>query len=231
MGLKLRQNIVFNDPESRIREYCEIEVYFGYDDQHNVNNTITRSDVDAANQRYAMIDRYDKNESKRLLAQAPRISLHLSKIPNQPLQSFNDKEWADLIPKIESLLKSMLSIYGIGIAKATKILHLKRPKLFPILDSLVIQFLTGKMPTSSKTDIRIGLSTLNKSRKLIQSQIDEFIELQRKVSDLPIDLTIVRLFDILCWTAQKWDIQGKTTAPKGRATYSLLKTVNPEVNT
>ena len=47
------------NPEDRIREYCEIEIYQGYDDKHSITNKITRYDVDAANKLYAMIDRYD----------------------------------------------------------------------------------------------------------------------------------------------------------------------------
>ncbi len=41
------------NPEDRIREYCEIEIYQGYDDKHSITNKITRSDVDAANKLYA----------------------------------------------------------------------------------------------------------------------------------------------------------------------------------
>lgn len=41
--IKLRDDIVFEDPQSRIREYCEIEIYRGYDDKRSVNNNINRS--------------------------------------------------------------------------------------------------------------------------------------------------------------------------------------------
>ncbi len=67
MGIRLRDDVFFSNPESRIWEYCEIEVYAGYDDQHSGNNVITKADIVAANTLYAMIDRYNKTESRRIL--------------------------------------------------------------------------------------------------------------------------------------------------------------------
>jgi hypothetical protein len=64
--IKLRDDVVFEDPQSRIREYCAIEIYHDYDDKHTINNDITQRDIDSANRLYAMIDRYDNEESKRL---------------------------------------------------------------------------------------------------------------------------------------------------------------------
>jgi hypothetical protein len=37
----------------------------------------------------------------------------------------------------------------------------------------------------------------------------------------------VRLFDILCWSTHKWDILGKTTAPRGRAVKSFINIQKP----
>jgi hypothetical protein len=96
MGIRLRDDVFFSDPESRIREYCEIEVYSGYDDKHSVDNLITQSDIDAANKLYAMIDRYDKGESRRILEQSSRMAPILSSIPNQPLDSFGEIEWSEI---------------------------------------------------------------------------------------------------------------------------------------
>ncbi|MBE0634084.1 hypothetical protein IH574_05890, partial [Candidatus Bathyarchaeota archaeon] len=57
MGIRLRDDVFFSDPVSRISEYCEIEVYEGYDDRHTENNVIMQADIDSANNLYAMIDR------------------------------------------------------------------------------------------------------------------------------------------------------------------------------
>jgi len=222
MGIRLRDDVFFSDPESRIREYCEIEVYEGYDDKHTVNNVITRADIDAANNLYAMIDRYDKTESRRILDQSGKLSPLIVEIKEKPIYQYDDGEWSTLKPKLESLFIKMTSVHGVGIAKATKILHLKRPKLFPVLDSFIIQFLNGTTLTSSGRDIRLALKSLDISREIIQTQINEFTELQTSIGDLWIPLSIVRLFDILCWSAHKWDILRRTTAPRGKASKSLL---------
>lgn len=222
MGIRLRDDVYFDKPESRIREYCEIEIYQGYDDQHTVDDLITQHDIDSANNLYAMINRYDPREGARILDQAPKIATLLGKISNEAIYLYEDNDWEETKPKIKALLASMESIHGVGLAKATKILHLKRPRLFPVLDSYVVQFLTGKPYTSSKRDIELALKGLDLSRELIRDQVAAFTELQMKLGDLPIPLTEVRLFDILCWSAYKWDILGRTTAPNGKASKSLL---------
>jgi hypothetical protein len=222
--IRLRDDIVFEKPESRIREYCAVEIYQGYDDQHSVSNNITRKDIDAANELYAMIDRYDKGESTRLLSYSKNISSLLSSIPNIDIFAVSNQEWLELRNKIEKLLARFLSIKGIGLAKATKILHLKRPNLIPVLDSFVIKFLLDvNISEEAKSScVNIGLQALDRVRKIIARQKVAFEKLVEQTSDLPIQLTPVRMFDILCWTAEKWDIRGKHSAPYGTPSKSLL---------
>lgn len=222
--IKLRDDVVFEDPQSRIREYCEIEISQGYDDQHSINNNITRKDIDAANELYAMIDRYDKDESTRLLSYSTNLSSLLSVIPNVNIFAVPNQEWLDFRNKIEKLLAKFLSIRGIGLAKATKILHLKRPNLIPVLDSFVIKFLMDvNISEEAKSScVNIGLQALDRVREIIAQQRDAFEKLVRQTSDLSVQLTPVRMFDILCWTAEKWDIRGKHSAPYGTPSKSLL---------
>ena len=222
MGIRLRDDVFINDPVSRIREYCEIEVYEGYDDRHTENNVIMQADIDSANNLYAMIDKYDRTESRRILEQSVRLSGLLSEIPNKAIYLYDDEEWFDLKPKIEALLGKMLTIRGVGVDKCMKILHLKRPELFPVLDAYVVQFLTGKPLSSSPRDIGLALKALDQSREIIQSQIMHFTELQTGLGNLPIPLTMVRLFDILCWSTYKWDMLGRVSAPRGVASKSLV---------
>lgn len=222
--IRLRGDIIFENPESRIREYCAVEIYQGYDDKHDISDFISQRDIDAANRLYSMIDRYDKTESRRLQKHGKIISNLLASIPNKDIFAFTDKEWAKLKSDIKNLFAEFLSIRGITLAKATKILHLKRPNLFPVLDSFVIRFLldidVSNVEKSRQVDI--GLKALQKARKIITDQQLEFRKLVEQTSDLPIPLTSVRMFDILCWTAEKWDILGKLSAPYGIPSKSLL---------
>ena len=224
--IKLREDVVFSDPQSRIREYCEIEIYHGYDDKHSIDNVISQRDVDAANNLYAMIGRYDKDESARLLSHSKSIIRFLASIPNVNIHEVVDSEWPRIRRRIGELLIEFLSIKGIGLAKATKILHLKRPNLIPVLDSLVINFLLGINISGidKRRQVEIGLQALDHIRKTIINQKSAFEKLAEETRDLPIQLTIIRLFDILCWTAEKWDIRKNTNAPRGHASKSLLQT-------
>ena len=101
--IRLRDDVVFEDPESRIREYCEIEVYCGYDDEHEIDDEITQDDIDAANELCAMIDLYDRGESRRVLNNSS-ISRLLSTIPNKDIYTVSNEEWVELKSKIKRLL-------------------------------------------------------------------------------------------------------------------------------
>jgi hypothetical protein len=219
----IRDGLIFEDPEARIREYCEIEVYYGYDDRHSVNDTISMQDIEAANNLYAMIDRYDKGESRRLLGKSKEIANTLTSLPNRPIYDYDEEEWRKIRSSIRNLFTTFMGVHGIGLAKTTKILHLKRPELFPIIDRLVAKLLLDIIIGDNKRkDIENGLNALDISRKIILNNLNEFKKLQSSLSDLQIKLSIMRLFDILCWTAEKWDIQRKLTAPKGTPSKSLL---------
>ena len=221
--IKLRSDIIFENPFSRIEEYTEIEVYDGYDNMHNINNEISKRDLDTANELYAMIDRYDKGESRRLLMRSSSISNLLSAIPDTSLLTIADQEWFRFRSNIRKLLAKFLSIKGIGLAKATKILHLKRPSLFPVLDSYVINFLIqiNIADVEKKNQLDIGLQALEKARRIMMEQRLEFEKLSEQTRNLQILLTPVRIFDILCWTAEKWDIRRKLNAPYGDPSKSL----------
>jgi len=129
--IKLRSDVIFEDPFSRIEEYTQIEVYAGYDDMHNINNEISQRDIDAANELYAMINRYDKYESERLLKRSSALSNLLSAIPDTSLPAISDKEWLQLQNRIRRLLAEFLSIKGIGLAKTTKITAFEETQSFP----------------------------------------------------------------------------------------------------
>ena len=43
-----------------------------------------------------------------------------------------------------------------NVGVATKMLHLKRPRLFPILDKLVVEMLTGGISQDATADVRAG---------------------------------------------------------------------------
>lgn len=80
------------------------------------------------------------NESFDLIRRAPRIEAALTDLRDEDLGSV---ELAALRPQLLELFKAV-RVSGVGVAKATKLLALKRPGLIPILDSQVITALYGR---------------------------------------------------------------------------------------
>jgi hypothetical protein len=226
-GIVLTNGVEFHRAEERIREYCDIEVYRdrnykgGYDDRHSVTDSIMKEDLEAANNLGALMSPLNF----RMILGNPAIPRLLAAIKDLELGSLTDDGWEDVKARIRPLLSAFISIHNVSLAKTMKILHLKRPRLFLILDSYVVKFLTGndmeKNWFSEEELLRIGLDSLEIARKDIVRNRAAFDELQIRLSDLPTPLTVVRMYDILCWTQEKWVNRADTNAPYGVARKSL----------
>ena len=84
-----------------------------------------------------------------------------------------------------------------GLSVATKLLHLKRPELVPILDSLVVDQLGGRG--------KDGASLIEHVRREGRQNLGALQRIQRELATLvgadglPIDRTLVRILDVLVW--------------------------------
>ncbi|MCD6485488.1 MAG: hypothetical protein J7L47_10315 [Candidatus Odinarchaeota archaeon] len=93
---------VIEDPEERVREYCEVEIYWGYDDCHNVTDEITWGDIEAANRLFAKINPFEAEQ----LINPREIPVILSKIDNVDLAGISDSEWLGVKSCLRELLKA-----------------------------------------------------------------------------------------------------------------------------
>ena len=229
----LANGIKFNRPEERIREYCDVEVYRdrnyrgGYDDHTNISDAITKEDIEAANNLYARMSTLD---SRRILGSAD-IKRLLPIVRDTELGAMTAEQWDGAKVTLSRLLSAFISIQNVELAKATKVLYLKRPHLVPILDSYVVKFLTGNdmegNSFSGEELLAIALDTLQVTRIDIVRNRAAFNELRRRLTSLPTTLTVVRMYEILCWTQEKWVNRGDTEAPYGVAKVSLNQSANP----
>jgi len=229
----LANGVEFNHPEERIREYCDVEVYRdrnyrgGYDDRSSVTDAITKEDLEAANNLHAMITTID---FRRILGN-PEIKHLLPDVRDAELGALTDEELDGVKAGLRRLLAAFLSIQNVNLAKATIILHLKRPHLLPIFDSYVVKFLTGndmeENRFSEEEILAIALDSFQVARNDIARNRAAFDELQRRLSGLPTPLTAVRMYDILCWTQEKWVNRGDTGAQYGVARASLNQSATP----
>lgn len=211
MELILLNGEKLHNIEERIRDYCRVEIYDGYDNYHSVDNYITQNDVNVANSIFAWISKVEAGK----IINSKNIQNALRLIENKPgFESFNSRFKNNLY----HLYYGFCKIKGIGIAKTTKILHLKRPELIPILDSFVIEYLFN-IKTQDIFDkdylIEMGVIFTEKIWKNINENKEVLENLSLRLSDLPIPLTLIRLYDILIWTTEKWDKRKMFSAPYG----------------
>lgn len=92
---------------------------------------------------------------------------------------------------------SVLDVNGLGPAKITKLLHLKRPKLFPILDSFVQRFyrdagVTRQWWAAIRADVLANTHAWNQLRSAAAASEDH-VACLATLSDL-------RLHDIAVWS-------------------------------
>jgi hypothetical protein len=217
--------LLFPLPEDRIREYCRLEVYHGYDDFHSVDSVVSRKDIEATKRIFSMIDQHEHSESISIL-NSSAIAPALSRVPDEELGTIPNEDWYKIKESVGSLFDVFHNIAYVGLAKTAKILHLKRPNLFPILDSYVVEFLTGVRlcDVSSRHALTdTGMRAMEIARKDIAGNFTSFRQLKRALSDLPIPLTAARMYDILCWTTWKWDILGIRQTTKWVQTVSGFK--------
>lgn len=228
MEVHFSKGITIKNPEARVREYCKIEIYQGYDNCHNMTNNIIPKDIEAANRLFARITPL----AAKGLISSDVIPLILEKIQNVDLDEVSDNSWIENKLTMKELLRACLQIPGVGLAVATKVLHLKRPKLIPILDSFVMKFLTGVDISTVSEDaslLECGIDALEIVRKDLINNHEALCSLQKQLTDLPIPVGRIRLYDILCWSTEKWDIRSDPSAPFGQAFASLEKKESPSL--
>jgi hypothetical protein len=200
--------IEFPIVEERIREYSRIEVYKGYDDCHSVDDTITSSDIDTT-WRLNSYMHSQKPEGREVLNKCRETEVILARIPkNMDLAQIPEPQWANIKKEIMSLLLVLMRIHNLKLAKAMKLIHLKRPDLIPILDNFVTLLLTKRNPNGrSPYELAALASTaLEIARSDLITNIELLKNVQSRISDLTIPLPLVRIYDIICWTYWKWDL-------------------------
>ena len=147
---------------------------FEYDPHVNPSDEITTADVDAA-LRIARIRAVKPADIRRAIKNKRAIGNALHKIEfRADLFSMKEAETLEVIDgPLRKLITSLAEIKGVDVALASKILHLKRPALVPILDRYVFTFYSyiyhaGKKARNVETAVRLlkeirddGLNNLN----------------------------------------------------------------------
>jgi len=215
-------------PEARIREYAQIEVYEEYDGRHNSTNVINTSDMAGARALYAWYhEGPHERASQNAMRTDPMIRSQLERTEDRYLGSIDDKDAQLLSSELGPLLSLFMRIDWVGPAVATKILHLHKPDLIPVIDSHVLKFYAGRGTEnlSKPEQARLVLDTVDQIRVTLRDNQEEFKGLARRLTNLPIPLTRTRMHDILVWSIWKWDLRNgplEGCAEKGRRDVTTL---------
>ena len=119
--------------------------------------------------------------------------------PELDLIEASDEAWREADG--EGLVRAALTVAigpGRGPSVATKVLHLKRPRLFPILDDFVAVMLGVNMPDGAKrTEIAVAL--LLHLRGQGRANLQQLQTTQVLLRDEGVDRPLVRILDAILW--------------------------------
>jgi hypothetical protein len=165
----------------------------GYDDQagHGERDRVTKADIIAINT--TMRARSPHTVWDALINGTAPHGWLAQLDPEWDLIAVDDETWQT---RGRSALQGAIQATagpGRGLSVATKVLHLKRPKLFPVLDSLVLQQLGV---TDSVPPMRVIEHLRTEGRR----NLDGLKSVQLQVS-AHYDRSLVRILDVLLWAS------------------------------
>lgn len=104
-------------------------------------------------------------------------------------------------PALRQLFDGFAEIRGVGLSKATKTLHRKRPALIPMLDSVVQKYLEEDDPGTQAPFGERGLALVRGYKSDLDRNRVALSTLRREVARTR-ELSEVRIFDLLIWADQ-----------------------------
>jgi len=203
--LELSNEKRIGDCFGKVRRFCQPRggpsYYEGYDCvsiEHD--NTLRDSDILVANKLGARIGpvsllMFGRNRTK--------IEAALESVP---VGIGLDDSW----PDEESIWEAIRNVYracwtsDVGEARTTKVLHKKRPQLIPIIDRhMVIGWYYAGYSGPKKWGIDRMVEVTERIKEDMRRNRDPLQELQKELVKAGINLTRVRLFDVVLWEAYR----------------------------
>jgi len=192
----LNDNIVLQTGETisgcinKLEDFCELDASYKNYDLVRVgeDNSLTIGDIRLANR---MVARMKPAIVQSVMDRAENINSALAHIP-AGLELSNDS-----IPWVafENLFRATLGPQILA-ARATKILHKKRPHLIPILDSVVVSYCQTVKRHSDGDEASMMVECVRTIKTDIERNLDTFRGL---IGATNLKITVVRAHDILVW--------------------------------
>jgi hypothetical protein len=165
----------------------------GFDDKalQSAPRRIESTDVDAMNatMRARSPQKAWTSVKDRDLAWLAAVSRHWD------LAQLGDVHWRHKVaPVLETALSALMQ-KGRGVSVSTKMLHLKRPKLVPVLDRLVVEQLGSASPTTPAKAVAL----IDHLRQVAQQNSEALQRIVKHLGVQGIDRSRVRILDVLLW--------------------------------
>ncbi len=144
--------------------------------------------------------RISGNDLAKIWQSRPQIERALGELPNDvDLLGLSDSRFAELADAILRVIRSTLC-YNVGLSKATKILHKKRPLLIPILDNVVTEYYDeGPLAGRRFREGERLVEYLRRFRNDLESVGKEVRSIQVSLSNRGTELTHCRILEFLIW--------------------------------
>jgi hypothetical protein len=173
--------------------------YSNYDGKSVANNNeLTEDEIWISR---GLASRLFHREADGIFRRRRQIEDSLKKIPSEI--DLVDLENSQPIPGLSAVvaaIECMCGVKGVGVAKATKILHKKRPNLIPVLDSRVGKYYAARL-RNPKFEIEVNdlpdlIESFRRDLGAVKAQIRQ---LKRQLDVLGVNLTHTRILDHLIW--------------------------------
>jgi hypothetical protein len=120
--------------------------------------------------------------------------------PDLEMVAADDAHWAALDG--DALVATAIDACirpGIGLAGATKLLHLKRPRVMPILDQLVAEMMGVTLPSSSAAEARAALARrlATAIRRESRRNVTPLHRIQADLEKRDVMRPLIRIFDAI----------------------------------
>jgi hypothetical protein len=124
--------------------------------------------------------------------------------PELDLIETEDAEWeaSDADRLVEAALTTVVG-EGRGVAVATKMLYLKRPRLFPMLDRFLVELLAGAISPDAAADVRARQAArlVVHLRGQGRQSLGALRRIQAQLARRSIEHSLVRILDAILWSA------------------------------
>jgi len=143
-----------------------------------------------------MNSRISGNTGLEVWRQRAAIQAHLARLPSSADLAADDVPWEALRELFDVFDATPRARLGV----ATKILHKKRPRLIPMLDSRLVSYYHPRLPTRSPTLGGHAVNLMKLFRDDLIAALPELWRLCAEVEQAGCPVTPVRMLDHLVWS-------------------------------